>query len=136
MNITSLGAARLGLSLVSAAAIVTACAATPQQAPSPVTPPIAQPEPKPTPTVPSLPPFSSSGNTSMDAWRDDYAARALSKGHDPIIVYETLASISPLALYLSDDAEIAGTGVGDQAEFAKPIWEYVDTAVSNSRKTR
>lgn len=136
MKIRSFGAARLGFGLVSAAAIVTACAATPQQPSRPVAPPVTQPEPDPAPTVPSLPPFSSSGNSSMDAWRDDYAARALSKGHDPVIVYETLASISPLALYLSNDAEIAGTGVGDQAEFAKPIWEYTRTAVTSSRKTR
>ena len=128
---------RFGLGLVGAAALATACAATPQQTPPPVTtPPIAQPGPTPAPTVPSLPPFNSSGNASMDAWRDDYAARAIASGRDPIIVYETLANISPLDLYLGDKATVARTDVADQAEFAKPIWDYVSSAVTTGRKTR
>ncbi|MEO1641899.1 MAG: lytic murein transglycosylase [Pseudomonadota bacterium] len=133
MSLLSLSAARLGLGLLGAAAIVTSCAATPQQVPN--TPPIAEPAPTP-PTVPSIPPFSPSGNAEMDAWRDDYASRALASGRDPIILYETLADIRPLSIYLSDDVEIASTDVSDQAEFAKPVWEYVRTAVTSSRKSR
>ena len=72
----------------------------------------------------------------MDAWREDFSARAMAAGRDPIVVYETLSAIKPLDLYLSDDADIAKTGIADQAEFAKPIWDYVSSAVSESRKTR
>lgn len=128
--------------LLAGAALMTACAATPQSAPQPVdtTDPepsggVTQPE-APEVTVPSLPPFSASGNASMDAWRDDFAARAVANGRDPSIVYDTLAGISPLDLYLSEDVGVAKTDVADQAEFAKPIWDYVGSAVTESRTTR
>ncbi|MEM1390356.1 MAG: lytic murein transglycosylase [Pseudomonadota bacterium] len=136
MTFTSLNAARLCLGIVSVAAIVTSCAATPEQSASSIQPPSTQPAPTPPSTVPSIPPFSSSGNADMDRWRDDYATRALSDGRDPIIVYETLADIRPLALYLSADESAKGTDVSDQAEFAKPIWDYVESAVTSSRTTR
>ncbi|MEM1035239.1 MAG: lytic murein transglycosylase [Pseudomonadota bacterium] len=138
MNVMSLNAARFGVGLIGLAAIVASCAATPQQTPFPTTPPISEPNPpsQPAPTVPSIPPFASSGDVRMDAWRDDYSARALASGRDPVVVYETLSEIRPLALYLSTDAKIAGTDVADQAEFAKPIWDYVGTAVTSSRKSR
>ncbi|MEM7492771.1 MAG: lytic murein transglycosylase [Pseudomonadota bacterium] len=136
MTFTSLNAARFFLGIVSIAAIVTSCAATPEQSASSIQPPSSQPAPTPPTTVPSIPPFSSSGNADMDRWRDDYAARALSDGRDPIIVYETLADIRPLALYLSADDSTKGTDVSDQAEFAKPIWDYVEAAVTSSRMTR
>ena len=72
----------------------------------------------------------------MDAWREDFANRAIANGRDPVIVYETLSSISPLDLYLSEDVGVANTGIEDQAEFAKPIWDYVESAVTEGRKTR
>ncbi|MEM1086665.1 MAG: lytic murein transglycosylase [Pseudomonadota bacterium] len=134
MSLVPFNAVRFGFGLLGAAAIVTSCAATPPQAPSPTTPPVSNPAPN--PTVPSIPPFTSSGNVQMDAWRDDYADRAMANGRDPVIVYETLAGISPLPLYLSTNAKVAGTDVSDQAEFAKPIWDYVSTAVTESRKSR
>lgn len=87
-------------------------------------------------TIPSIPPFSPSGNASMDAWRDDFAARAIAAGRDPGIVHATLRDISPLDLYLGDDASVAKTDIADQAEFAKPIWDYVASAVTEGRKTR
>lgn len=118
--------------LLAGAALMTACAASPQSgersaggagASAPV-------------TVPSLPPFEASGNAGMDAWREDFANRAIASGRDPVIVYETLSSISPLDLYLSEDVGVASTGIEDQAEFAKPIWDYVESAVTEGRKTR
>lgn len=71
----------------------------------------------------------------MDAWRDDYAARSVVAGRDVAIIQATLTGLRPLDLYLSDDVSIAKVGVGDQAEFAKPIWDYVASAVTESRKT-
>lgn len=119
-------------------ALMTACAASPQADTRTATsdPSVSGSAPTPRATVPSLPPFSSSGNDRMDLWRDDFAARAMAKGRNPIVVYETLSAISPLELYLSEDASIAKTDVADQAEFAKPIWDYVESAVSDGRKSR
>lgn len=123
--------------LLAGAALMTACASAPQ-----AEPPISSPDSGAsgpaveTPTVPSLPPFPASGHAGMDAWRQDFASRAVAAGRNPTIVYETLRSISPLDLYLSEDVSVAGTGVADQAEFAKPIWDYVSSAVTDSRKTR
>lgn len=118
--------------LVAAAALMTACAASPQS---------QQPVINPSGPVGGgssgvLAPFAASGNASMDAWRDDFASRAVAAGRDPVVVHATLSGISPLALYLGDDASIAKTDVASQAEFAKPIWEYVGSAVTDGRKTR
>lgn len=123
--------------LLASAALMTACAATPQ-AGEPNTNPGSQPEPggdRPV-SQPALAPFTASGNASMDAWRADFADRAVAAGRDPAIVHATLQGISPLDLYLGEDASIAKTDVADQAEFAKPIWDYVESAVTEGRKTR
>ena len=121
--------------LCAAAALMTACAASPQAETPTVTPTEQEPEPV-SPATPALAPFAASGNASMDAWRADFAARAVANGRDPNVVHATLAQISPLDLYLGDDASVARTGIADQAEFAKPIWDYVGSAVTDSRKTR
>ena len=123
--------------LVAASALMTACASAPQSEP-----PVASPDGSgngggvEVPTVPSLPPFPASGHNGMDEWRQDFASRAIAAGRNPTIVYDTLRSLSPLELYLSEDVSIAGTDVADQAEFAKPIWDYVGSAVTDSRKVR
>ena len=133
-----------GVGLVALAALLTACAGTPQ---TPVTtPPIVPQEPvtggdgggevTPDPVPATLKPFSRSGNSDMDRWRDDFAQRAVAAGRDADVVYATLASISPLKLYLGDKTTVAKTGVADQAEFAKPIWDYVGSAVTDGRKSR
>ena len=123
--------------LLAGAALMTACASAPQsEVPVTSSEDGAGGGTVTAPTVPSLPPFSPSGHAGMDAWRLDFADRAIADGRDATVVYETLRSISPLDLYLSENVEIAGTGVADQAEFAKPIWDYVGSAVTESRKTR
>lgn len=122
--------------LLAGAALMTACASTPQSSDGGSTIGSGPGGGEVVITVPSIPPFEASGNTSMDAWRDDFAARALAAGRDPGIVHATLSSISPLDLYLGEDASIAKTDIADQAEFAKPIWDYVDSAVTEGRKTR
>lgn len=118
--------------LVAAGALMTACAASPQATTPDVSTggPIAG-----TPAV-SLAPFTASGNAGMDTWRADFASRAVAAGRDPAVVHATLEGISPLDLYLGDEASIAKTDIADQAEFAKPIWDYVKSAVTVDRKTR
>nr|WP_070961733.1 lytic murein transglycosylase [Hyphomonas sp. Mor2] len=122
--------------VVASAALMTACAASPQTAPPDVSPvqPVNGGSTGNTPV--SLAPFDASGHTDMDSWRQDFAARAVAAGRDPAVVHATLAEIRPLDLYLGDTAEVAKTDVASQAEFAKPIWEYVGSAVTSDRKTR
>ena len=131
--------ARFRLALVALTGLITACAATPPAQPSPVpdTPPSTPTgtDTQTPPTTVSLPPFDRSGNADMDAWRDDFARRSVAAGRDPMVVHATLAPITPLALYLGDEVTTAKVGIADQAEFAKPIWDYVRSAVTTSRKT-
>lgn len=123
--------------LLASAALMTACASTPQDDTGTVTTnPASGGGTDVAITIPTIPPFQGSGNVSMDEWRDDFAARALAAGRDPAIVHATLQSISPLDLYLGEDASVAKTDVADQAEFAKPIWDYVESAVTEGRKAR
>lgn len=140
---------RAWLAPVALVALLAACAGTPQtsgQTPPGTTGPLPGTEttaPDTTPdagsgntqTPQALRPFSGSGNVDMDKWRLDFAQRAVATGRDADVVFATLSDISPLKLYLGDDSENK-TGVADQAEFAKPIWDYVSTAVTGSRKTR
>ena len=118
--------------IIAGAALITACAASPQS---------QQPDVNPVGPVGGgsasvLAPFSASGHDGMDAWRADFAARAVAAGRDVEIVHATLAELRPLDLYLAENVEIARTDVASQAEFAKPIWDYVGSAVTTDRKTR
>ena len=69
----------------------------------------------------------------MDAWRDDFSARAIAAGHDRAVVKSFLENIRPLDLYLGSSFQAAAVGIGDQAEFAKPIWDYLKVPLGNSR---
>ena len=136
-------------------ALIGACAASPK-APPPTPPNTGPGTPvgdtgSPPPATPATPapgdpvgtpgvafsgptgPFTASGNRDMDIWREDFAARAEAGGRNPAVVYAVLEGISPLELYLSEDVNVASTGIGDQAEFAKAIWEYLRTAVTTYR---
>ena len=57
--------------------------------------------------------------------------RARAQGHNPAVVYSLLANISPLSIYLDEDKN--RSGVSSQAEFAKPVWDYLSTAVTDAR---
>ena len=129
--------------VVSVFALLAACAAAPTpEPPAPETPPPASggdaPTPAPSPAPPAAPPlaldFASSGHPGMDAWRDDFAQRAIASGRAASAVTAILSNLSPMPIYLDPDVNIARTGITDQAEFAKPIWEYLETAVSDIRK--
>ena len=122
--------------LAGIAAVLGACAAGPYTPPpasggSPAEPP--SPE---RPAVDPLAPYESSGNDEMDAWRMSFAGRASAAGRDGAAIRSILEGINPLDIYLSPNVAIASSGVADQAEFAKPIWEYLRTAVSSARRTR
>lgn len=119
------------LGMICLAALLTACAGSPQATNGAGTNTGSGGS-----EAPVLAPFTPSGHAGMDAWRADFAARAIAAGRDPAVVHATLEGINPLDLYLSEEVGVAKTGIEDQAEFAKPIWDYVASAVTEGRKTR
>lgn len=121
----------MGMAFVCAA--LASCAAGPQ-APSPKPPVTGTPSPAPE-TGPIV--YKSSGHAAMDAWRDDFSARAMAAGNDRAIVKSLLENISPITLWLgSADTVQTQTAPSDQAEFAKPIWDYLATPLGNTRITQ
>lgn len=117
-------------------ALAAACAAGPQTPPS-GTPPQTSPSPNQPGTAPSgvdpLAPYDSSGHAAMDAWRMSFAAKASADGRDPAVIRAILEGIEPLDIFLGT-AVTTQSAIEDQAEFSKPIWEYLRTAVSESRR--
>lgn len=111
--------------LISAAMFVLASC----QSTEPYTPPDQQP-PVVTPVPPSVGAFESSGHLKLDAWRIEFAERARVAGHSVEVIRSVLDGIEPMRQFL----ELKSAPV-DQAEFSKPIWEYVDDTVSRSRLT-
>ena len=109
-------------------ALVAACATSSGQA----APPIAGPAPVPAPETGPIT-YASSGHAGMDTWRAAFSEKALAAGHDRDVVKSVLSGISPLELWLGSAFQPAKTGIEDQAEFAKPIWDYLRVPMSNSR---
>lgn len=132
MIITGLARSKwMGIAIVCGA--LASCAAGPQ-APSPKPPVTGTPSPAPE-TGPIV--YKSSGHAAMDAWRDDFSARAMAAGHDRAIVKSMLENISPITMWLgSADTVQTQTAPSDQAEFAKPIWDYLATPLGNTRITQ
>ncbi len=62
---------------------------------------------------------------TFGAWRDDFRGRALARGVRPQVFDTALADVAlnPEVVRLD----------GHQAEFTRPIWEYLDGAVSSDR---
>ncbi len=137
----------------SSLALLSGCASAPSTAePAPAPTPGSAPDPTPAPTpdmggtprttpvaeAPAAPDpvfgFTPSGDPRIDDWRTDFAARSVASGRSRDAVTTILSDLSPLSLYLGNEASIARTGISDQAEFAKPIWEYLSSAVSEGRK--
>lgn len=117
------------LAAAATAGLLASCAAGPQPLPQPVPqPPVESPAPETGPIS-----YTSSGHVEMDIWRKDFSARAIAAGHDRALVESFLSGIKPLPLWLGSDFQAAATGIADQAEFAKPIWDYLRVPLSNSR---
>ncbi|MFN3608193.1 MAG: lytic murein transglycosylase [Hyphomonas sp.] len=122
----------MGIAVVCGA--LASCAAGPQ-APSPKPPVTGTPAPAPE-TGPIV--YKSSGHAAMDAWRTDFTARALAAGNDRAIVKSLLENISPITMWLgASQLDVqTQTAPSDQAEFAKPIWDYLATPLGNTRITQ
>lgn len=77
---------------------------------------------QPTPAPPS---FASSGDVSFDAWRDDFAARAVARGRDPAVLGRLLSGVRPDPRIVELDQR--------QPEFVSPVWDYVTNRVTDNR---
>jgi membrane-bound lytic murein transglycosylase B len=107
--------------------LVASCANGPSTLPFPV-PPIELPDD--TGTGPVV--YKSSGHTEMDRWRADFSGRAIGAGHDRALVKSLLTGIRPMNMWLGSNVE-AAAAPSSQAEFAKPIWEYLKVPMGATR---
>ncbi len=85
--------------------------------------------------APDIPPFASSTHAGLDRWRDAFSKDAISKGHPPLIVYDVLRDLRPLEAYLpkTPSQTPLKSATSEQAEFARPIWDYLQSRVTPSR---
>jgi membrane-bound lytic murein transglycosylase B len=72
--------------------------------------------------------FTPSGDGEFDAWRADFAERAVSAGRDRKVVQSLLDGVTPEPRVIQNDR--------NQAEFVRPVWDYIDRAVSADRISR
>lgn len=119
------------MGLVAVCGVLASCANGPQSVPgqpgSPPPPPVSAPET-------GLIAYTSSGHAGMDTWRADFSQRAIAAGHDRAIVKSLLERISPISMWLGTEVQVQ-TAPADQAEFAKPIWDYLTVPLGNTRIT-
>ena len=96
-----------------------ACAShAPKPVPAPPPPPAVQP-------VPSPPPTPSSGDTKFTAFLAEMRSLALAQGITAESFDSATAGLAPVPTILAMNA--------NQPEFAKPVWSYLDSAVSARR---
>jgi membrane-bound lytic murein transglycosylase B len=77
----------------------------------------------PAPVIP--PEFTSSGSSDFDAWRTDFARRAIEQGRDRAVVARLLSGLAPDQRIVELDQR--------QPEFVSPVWDYVTNRVTDSR---
>jgi len=75
--------------------------------------------------LPDPPSFTTSRNTEFDAWRDDFARRAVARGRDPAVLGRLLSGIRPDQRVIDLDRR--------QPEFVSPVWDYVNNRVTTRR---
>lgn len=73
----------------------------------------------------AAPTFTTSGNAEFDAWRDDFAQRAVQRGRDPAVLSRLLSGVTPDASVIALDQR--------QPEFVSPVWDYVNNRVTARR---
>lgn len=104
------------LAALSATLLAVACAAT---APKPT------PPGRPAVSIPISPPRASSGDTRFDAFLMAARDEARAQGIRPAVFDQATAGLRPIA-------SIAAMNL-NQPEFSKPVWSYLDSAVSARR---
>jgi membrane-bound lytic murein transglycosylase B len=83
--------------------------------------PVPTPVPAPVP-APVVLEFASSGDMAFDAWRAGFAQRAVAAGRSPAVVQRMLAGLRPDPRIVNQDQ--------NQAEFVRPVWDYINRAVT------
>ena len=78
-------------------------------------------------SLPMAPPRFSSGNPKFDAFLEGARTKALAQGIRPTVFDSAVAGIAPASSIAASNA--------NQPEFAKPVWSYLDDAVSARRVT-
>lgn len=78
-----------------------------------------------TPAAPVSFSFPSSGDAAFDAWRMSFAQRAVAAGRNPATVQQILAPLRPDPTIINQDQ--------NQAEFVRPVWDYINRAVTPAR---
>ncbi|MFC3608645.1 lytic murein transglycosylase [Stutzerimonas tarimensis] len=102
--------------------LMAACAAEPLQRSLETT---AQPTPAASPTPPSAPGLPAATQQSFDQWRDGFRVEALAAGILPQVFDQAFAGVTPDSSVIEADRS--------QPEFARPVWEYLDSALSSQR---
>jgi membrane-bound lytic murein transglycosylase B len=105
------------LAALCGALVAVACAAT---APKPMAPTA-----EPVVSIPIQPGRPTSGNPKFDAFLVGARAEAISQGIRPEVFDRATAGITPIASIAASNA--------NQPEFTKPVWAYLDSAVSARR---
>ncbi len=75
--------------------------------------------------TPPPPSFQTSGNQDFDAWRDDFARRAVAQGRDPAVLGRLLSGVTPDPRVIELDQR--------QPEFVSPVWDYITNRVTERR---
>src|SRR5690606_38757737 len=115
--------------LASTALLLGACADTPETTPEPIsrTPVAEQPALPATPPQP-IPDTPSAAQLTFETWRSAFRDQALAKGIDAALFEKSFAGITPDPSIIRAD--------GAQPEFTRPVWEYLDGAISPTRLRR
>lgn len=115
--------------LASTALLLGACADTPETTPEPIsrTPVAEQPALPATPPQP-IPGTPSAAQLTFETWRSAFRDQALAKGIDAALFEKSFAGITPDPSIIRAD--------GAQPEFTRPVWEYLDGAISPTRLRR
>ena len=125
--------------VASVSAALAACASSPdpdfpQEFPTETPAPSTDPQPD---SPPATAKYKTSGNKTIDKWRVQFAKKAANQGRQDWAVRAVLEGVEPLDAYFGKTFETATkSDPASQAEFAKPIWEYLRTAVANSRRVK
>lgn len=110
--------------LMATALLLGACAETPHtEANPPATPPVAQaPSINPMPLAPAS---SRAESIDFPLWRQQFRNKALQAGIQPALFDRTFAGITPDPSVVRADSA--------QPEFTRPVWEYLEGAISPTR---
>ena len=99
--------------------ILAACAGKSPPAPVPAAPPATHPPARP------APPASPAADQKFQAFLHDFRAEAAAKGVTDATYDKAMTGITPLTSL--------GTIIAEQPEFVRPVWAYLDSAVSQRR---